>query len=103
VSTTCVVFARSEAAARLREGCAREEVLAAYLGATARRIVDLVERLTFEPALGFTGGIAKNPGVVRRVEALLGTTSMTCSLDPQLAGAIGAALFGDRIYRSKKR
>jgi bzd-type benzoyl-CoA reductase Q subunit len=102
VSTTCVVFARSEAAARLREGCAREEVLAAYLGATARRIVDLVERLKFEPALAFTGGIAKNLGVVRRVEALLGTTAMTCSLDPQLAGAIGAALFGDRIYRSKK-
>jgi len=90
----CVVFARTEAAAMLRQGRARELVLAAYCRATARRIADLALRLGVEPELGITGGVAKNPGVVRRLEHELGCTTLTSDLDPQIAGALGAALFG---------
>ena len=39
-----------------------------------------------------SGGISKNIGVVRRVEQKLGTTSRIC-FEPQVVGALGAALF----------
>ena len=48
VSSTCVVFAKSEAAGLLREGWTKENVLAAYCSAMAHRIVSLLERIGIE-------------------------------------------------------
>src|SRR6266508_2017163 len=43
-------------------------------------------------SLEASNGLAKNVGVVRRVEQKLGTTSQIC-FEPQVVGALGAALF----------
>ena len=94
VSDVCVVFARSEAASRLRAGWSREAVMAAYCRATAERVLALLEQLGVEPGFGVTGGIAKNAGVVTRLERALGLEVMKSDFDPQLAGALGAALLG---------
>jgi len=92
VSTTCYAFADTEAIGLCREGYKENEVLAAYLFAIACRIHTLVGRLNPEKELAFTGGLAKNAGVVKRLEKLLGMTALTSPYDPMLAGAIGAAL-----------
>ena len=68
VSSTCVIFAKSEAASLLREGWAVNKVLAAYCSAMAHRVWELMQRVGVEPELGITGGIAKNRGVVERLE-----------------------------------
>jgi len=93
VSNTCVVFARNEAMGLLRAGWPREKVLAAYFAAMARRVVALLERNGVEPDFAVTGGIAKNAGVVGRIEKELGVRALPTAFDTQLAGAIGAALF----------
>ncbi|MFH1269076.1 MAG: BadF/BadG/BcrA/BcrD ATPase family protein, partial [Planctomycetota bacterium] len=59
VSSTCVVFAKSEAAGLLREGWPKEKVLAAYCSAMAHRVVTLLERIGVEKEFTITGGIAK--------------------------------------------
>ncbi len=41
-----------------------------------------------------TGGIAKNPGVVKRIERIIGIEALKTEYDSQIAGALGAALFG---------
>jgi bzd-type benzoyl-CoA reductase Q subunit len=64
VSSTCVVFAKSEAVGLLRKGWSKEMVLAAYCAAMAHRVVTLLERLGVEDDFAITGGIAKNVGVV---------------------------------------
>jgi benzoyl-CoA reductase subunit A len=105
VSTTCYNFAYPEAAALFRQGYKEDtyqenDVLAAYLFAVAWRILGTVGKLaplevgdmTVEKELGFTGGLAKNRGVTRRIERELNVTALTGAYDPQLAGAIGAAL-----------
>jgi bzd-type benzoyl-CoA reductase Q subunit len=97
VSTTCYAFADTETVGLLREGYKENEVLAAYLFAVACRIHTLVGRLNPEKELGLTGGLAKNSGVVRRLEKLLGMTSLVPKYDPQVAGAIGAALIAARL------
>ena len=72
VSSTCVVFAKSEAAGLLRQGWPKEKVLAAYCSAMAHRVSSLLERVGVEREFAITGGIAKNPGVVKRIERELG-------------------------------
>jgi predicted CoA-substrate-specific enzyme activase len=105
VSTTCYNFAYPEAAGLFRQGYKEDtykenDVLAAYLFAVAWRILSTVGKLapldigdmTVEKELGLTGGLAKNKGITKRIERELNVTALTGKYDPQLAGAIGAAL-----------
>jgi bzd-type benzoyl-CoA reductase Q subunit len=97
VSSTCVVFAKSEALGLLKAGYTKNKVIAAYCQAMAERVVSLIERIGVENDFFITGGIAKNPGVVTRIERLLGTKAVQTKYDSQIAGALGAALFGHTL------
>jgi bzd-type benzoyl-CoA reductase Q subunit len=97
VSSTCVVFAKSEASALLREGWPKEKVLAAYTAAMAHRVAALLQRIGLEPDFAITGGIAKNIGVVSRVEKELGLRALKPLFDTQIAGAVGAALLAKAL------
>jgi len=99
VSSTCVVFAKSEALGLLRQGWPKEKVLAAYCSAMAHRVFTLLEKIAVEKDFVITGGIAKNVGVVKRLEGELKLTSLPRppQYDPQLAGAIGGALFAKTL------
>ena len=55
VSSTCVVFAKSEASALPREGWPKNRVLAAYFAAMARRVVTLLERIEVQKGSAITG------------------------------------------------
>jgi len=101
VSSTCVVFAKTEAAGLLRQGWEKNMVLAAYSSAMSHRVFTLIERLGVTPEFAITGGIAKNAGVVRRLEAELGMKALQSDIDSQIAGALGAALFGKALYEKK--
>jgi bzd-type benzoyl-CoA reductase Q subunit len=103
VSSTCVVFAKSEAVGLLRKGWPKEKVLAAYCSAMAHRIVTLLLRLGIEEKFAITGGIAKNIGVVKRIEDELKLKAPEPSIDPQLAGAIGAALFAKALVEKEQK
>jgi bzd-type benzoyl-CoA reductase Q subunit len=102
VSSTCVVFAKSEATGLLRQGWSKEKVLAAYCGAMAHRVFTLLRRVGVEREFAITGGIAKNPGVVVRLERELGFEAITTDQDTQIAGALGGALYA-RLLERKRR
>ncbi len=102
VSSTCVVYAKSEATGLLRKGWSMEEVLAAYCKAMAERIYSLIERLGINPEVAGTGGMAKNRGVIERLMPLVGLRTMKTEWDTQIAGAVGAALFGHALCRRGK-
>ncbi len=97
VSSTCVIFAKSEATGLLRQGWPKNKVLAAYCAAMAHRVVTLLERIGVEEDFAITGGIAKNVGVVSRIEKELGVKALKPNYDTQIAGALGAALFAKAI------
>ena len=101
VSSTCVVFAKTEAVGLLRQGWPKNDVLAAYCSAMAHRVYTLLERLGVENDFGITGGIAKNSGVVKRLEKEMGVTALTARYDPQIAGAVGAALFARTLAQKE--
>jgi bzd-type benzoyl-CoA reductase Q subunit len=93
VSSTCVIFAKSEATGLLRAGWSKNLVLAAYCSAMAHRVCSLLQRVTVEKDFVITGGIAKNVGVVKRIEDELGIKALPAKYDTQIAGGLGAALF----------
>jgi bzd-type benzoyl-CoA reductase Q subunit len=102
VSSTCVVYAKSEATGLLRKGWSQEEVLAAYCMAMADRIFSLVERVGVKPEFAVTGGMAKNRGVIDRLMPKIGMERMKTEWDTQIAGAAGAALFAYALCRKGK-
>ena len=102
VSSTCVVYAKSEATGLLRKGWTTEEVLAAYCRAMAERIYSLVERIGVAPEFAITGGMAKNRGVIDRLMPMIGLKAAKTKWDTQIAGAAGAALFGFALCQKGK-
>jgi predicted CoA-substrate-specific enzyme activase len=96
ISSTCTVFARQEVVSRLSEGVPVEDIVAGIHDAIASRVARMVERLKAEPDVVFTGGVAKNIGVVKALEEKLGC-ELLIPEEPLLSGAIGAALLGKDI------
>ncbi|NLO27718.1 MAG: benzoyl-CoA reductase, bzd-type, subunit Q [Actinobacteria bacterium] len=107
VSNVCTVFAKSEATSLLRAGWSVNRVLAAYCAAMAQRVAGLIERMGVEREFFITGGIGKNMGVTKRIERLIGVEAVglpsDSALDPQVAGALGAALFAYSLHRKARR
>ncbi len=106
VSTTCMAFAQTETMGLFGRPEFRadpltvNQVYASYLFAFAWRALGVIGKLqpldvgdikVYEK-LGFTGGLAKNAGVTKRIERELNVTAAESKYDPMLAGAIGAAL-----------
>ena len=104
-STTCWNFANAEAVGLMRPGYRekdfnKNEILASYLFTIAWRALSTIGKIAsldigdikLQEKVGFTGGLAKNPGITKRLERELQITAMEPKYDPMLAGAIGAAL-----------
>jgi predicted CoA-substrate-specific enzyme activase len=92
VTSMCATFAETEVISLLAEGHSKVEVLGGVHAAMAKRTIGLVSRVgKVEPTV-MTGGVARNPAAVRHIEELLGTKLILPEC-PQLAGALGAALF----------
>ena len=101
VSNTCVIFAKAESVALLRQGWQKETVAAAYHLAMVNRIIDLLTKVGIEKDFVVTGGVAKNTGIVSRLERNLGIKPLEPKLDPILAGAMGAGLFAKALYEKQ--
>ena len=114
ISSTCAVFAKTEVVGLLQEGMPENDIIAAYCSAMAHRICELLNRLGIEEKFVITGGIAKNIGVVKRLEKEMGVTTAELTwYDPkmrdkglpfetQIAGGIGAAVFGAAMLERGK-
>ncbi len=100
-NTICAVFAKSDAISYLRKGAAKSDILAGLHEAIAQRSLNLLKRITIEKDFTITGGISKNKGMVRKLAEKVGLEPLLCE-DPQLAGALGAALFAGERYSGGK-
>jgi predicted CoA-substrate-specific enzyme activase len=103
VSNTCTIFARMEVVTRLSEGVPIEDIVAGVHDAIANRAVNMLRKLKIEFDVVFTGGVAKNMGMVKAVKDNLGCDVLVPD-DPLLTGAIGAAILGRELtLKAKER
>jgi len=91
ISSTCTVFAESEVVSHIARGAARQDVAAGVHRAIAARVLGLAGRVGLEPQVVLVGGVAQNKGVVAALQR--GAGEITVPEDPQVVGALGAALY----------
>ncbi len=94
VSSVCTVFAESEVVSLIGQGVARPEIARGILNSVADRVLSMAKRIGLVPPVTMTGGVAKNKGVVQALESRLGT-KLRIPDEPQIAGALGAALIAE--------
>ncbi len=95
ISSTCTVFAESEVISRLNQGANRNDIIGGIHKAIVNKIVALSARVGIEPNVALTGGVALNPAVKVLLEKSLGLEIIIPD-NPQLNGAIGAALLAQK-------
>jgi predicted CoA-substrate-specific enzyme activase len=97
ITTTCTVFAESEVLSWVAKGKKIEDILQGVHQSIVSRSLGLMRRVGIEPEVTFTGGVTKNIGMVKALEAALGY-GVNVGTDSHYMGALGAALFArDRI------
>jgi benzoyl-CoA reductase subunit A len=97
IESYCAVFAQMDIIILLREGRHINDILGGVCEAISKRVLQMLKRIKVEPSLSISGGIAKNIGIVRRIEEQLGVQSHI-AFEPQIIGALGAALFAEEHF-----
>jgi len=97
----CAVHAKRETLAMMKQGESKADILAGLHESISGRVVSLVKRVGLADKFVITGGISKNVGMVAKIEEKLGGLKAHISAEPQIAGAVGAALFA--FDRAKKK
>jgi predicted CoA-substrate-specific enzyme activase len=92
ISNQCVVFAETEIVSLINAGKALPDIVAGLHKALANRVAGLARGIKLETDVTMTGGVAKNPGMLAALEEALGVKFVKSEIDPQIMGALGAAL-----------
>ena len=99
-SNVCTVFVKSEAVALMKQGTDKADILAGLNEVISQRALTLLKRVGIAEKFVITGGIGRNVGVVTKLGEKLDGIKITIPAEPQIAGAVGAALFA--FDRAKK-
>jgi len=91
ISSMCAVFAESEIIGLTQSGASVDVVLRGVFRSVARRTLAMTGKVGLQPEVVFTGGVARNAGVARAIERETGV-KLLVPPDPQITGALGAAL-----------
>jgi predicted CoA-substrate-specific enzyme activase len=104
LSSMCTVFAESEVVSLIAEGTEVTEIVGGLHRAIAARTQTLATRIAPNASslrVAMSGGVARNPGVVRALGEVLGCEIVVPS-EPDTVGALGAALIArERHERSE--
>ena len=101
ISTTCTVFAETEVLSWLGKGKKIEDILMGVHQSISSRSIALLRRVGIENEVTFTGGVAKNSGMIEVLNQNM-DMEVNVSEDSHYMGALGAALFAmDHIMTSR--
>lgn len=94
LSSVCTVFAESEIISLLSEHKAKEDIAYGMSKSIAKRVIGMGVggQISYNEPIVFSGGVAKNIGVVKAIEEELGKKVITPK-EPQITAALGAAIF----------
>ncbi len=95
LSSMCTVFAESEVVSLIASGTEQKEIARGLNRAIALKTTSLVKRVVQKingQPVSMSGGVARNPGVVKAIEESLGVEKINIYEKPDIIGALGAAL-----------
>ena len=100
ITNQCSIFAEMEILHFLCDEKPLADIAAGINDAMARRVKMLAGKVGVKEQMGMTGGVSKNVGVVKDLERMLGKHFVEFPEDPQIIGALGAAVFASEKMRS---
>ncbi len=95
ISSVCAVLAESEIINHVSNGQTVENILYGVHQSLASRALALIKRAGLEDEVMFVGGVARQKGMVKALEETL-KKKINVSEEPEMVGALGAALLGLR-------
>ncbi len=92
VSRVCAVLAQNDVLHLIHQGVHPNDILAGACESVVQRVITMMQRVGLEGGkVMFCGGVARNIGVVKRLEQQLGR-EVVIPADPDAVVALGAAL-----------
>ena len=102
ISTTCTVFAESEILSWLGKGKKVDDILNGVHQSISARAIGLLKRVGIRDEITFSGGVAKNIGMIKALEDGM-DRKINTSDESHYIGALGAALYAlDYIMDSRQ-
>jgi (R)-2-hydroxyacyl-CoA dehydratese activating ATPase len=103
ISSVCTIFAESEIISHLSQNMPKEDIIYGMNKAIAKRVISMgrAGQIDYREPIVFSGGVAKNIGVVKAIEEELGK-KLCVPTDPQITAALGASLLAKEYATSKK-
>ncbi len=96
ISNQCVIFAETEVVSLVNEGKDPSDIMNALHYALAKRVASMAKSIEITEDVVMTGGVAKNKGVFNAIGDVLNIELKSLDqFDPQIMGAMGAALFAE--------
>jgi predicted CoA-substrate-specific enzyme activase len=102
ISSMCTVFAESEATSLMARGESGANIAMGLHLAIVQRLASMLQRVGVTPPVMFAGGVAHNPCIRALLEESLGM-SLVVPEQPDLVGALGAALYGLKTNKAGSR
>lgn len=96
VTSQCSVFAETEIISLLAKKTSPADIAAGIQASVAKRSFTLLKKVGIRPQIAVTGGCSKNEGLIRALEKRLREKITRLSIDPQLMGALGAAVLAQK-------
>jgi predicted CoA-substrate-specific enzyme activase len=97
LSSTCAVFAESEVLSLVhrKPPVPIPDILAGIHQSVVNRLFGLAQRVGMPSEVVMSGGVSRNSGVIRAMEAILGKPVLV-PVQPQIVAALGAALIAQK-------
>ena len=97
ISSICTVFAESEVISKIAEGKPKENIIAGLHQAIGERLMGMIVTVGVKKPVALTGGVAKNRGINNVLSKYL-EDDIFIPEEPQIIGALGAAIFAMNYY-----
>ncbi|MBW2662995.1 MAG: 3-hydroxyacyl-ACP dehydratase [Deltaproteobacteria bacterium] len=94
ISSMCTVFAESEVTSLIARGKSRRDIALGLHRSVVQRAASMLKRVSVIKPILFAGGVAQNPCMRRLLEETL-EKEILIPENPQMVGALGAALLAD--------
>ena len=102
INSICTIFTQFDAMCLLADGRTKEDIALGVAEALALRVSKLACQVGVEDKVCMTGGVAKNPAVVKAMESAIGKEVVLLTVDPQIVGALGAAIYAAERYQKQE-
>jgi predicted CoA-substrate-specific enzyme activase len=101
ITNKCSIFMELEVLNHLYTRKKLKHIACGIVDAVAKRVAALAKAIDVEDNICITGGVSKNPGVVQQLSRHMGVFFKSLPIDPQIIGALGAALFAMKAWKAE--